>query len=80
MTILKAVNRLKDSFHETNFQPVNSLTGYYICLAFGLVTPFFGIKGAFFSNNKMDCHFFFQNLGENSCSFQTALKSNATGL
>jgi len=48
----------KDSFRlpetmfsksETDFQPVNSfLSGHLSSLAFGSVTSFFGIKGAFF--------------------------------
>jgi len=49
-----------------------------------LVTSFFGIKGAFFpffSNDKTDLRqITFQGLGENTCSLQLALKSNAPGL
>jgi len=48
------------------------------------VTPFFGIKGAFFfflENDKTDLRqFFFQDLGENTCSLQPALKNSALGL
>jgi len=42
------------------------------------VTSFFGITGAFFSNDKTNLRqIFFQSLGENTCSLQPALKSNA---
>jgi len=34
---------------ETEFQLVNSLTVYWNSLAFGSMTSFFGIKGAFFA-------------------------------
>jgi len=48
------------------------------------VTTFFGIKGAFlrFSRKQQDgsVPIFFQGLGENTCSLQPALKSNAPGL
>jgi len=49
------------------------------------VTSFFGFKGAFlrFSRKRQDGsapNFFFQDLGENTCSSQPALKSNAPGL
>jgi len=53
-------------------------------LAFGSVMSFFGIKGAFFaffSNDKKDLRqIFFQDLRENACSLQPALKSSALGL
>jgi len=48
------------------------------------VTSFFGIKGAFlrFSRKRQDGSVsnFFQGLGENTCSIEPALKSNAPGL
>jgi len=48
------------------------------------VTSFFGIKGTFlcFSGKRLDesAPNFFQGLGENTCSLQPALKSNAPGL
>jgi len=48
------------------------------------VTSFFGITGVFFGfleNDKTDLHQnFLRGLGENTCSLQPALKSNATGL
>jgi len=37
---------------ETDFFPVKSLTGYWGGLAFGLVTSFFRIKGAFFAFSR----------------------------
>jgi len=45
------------------------------------MTSFFGIKGAF-SRKRQDGFEtkFFQGLGENTCSLQPALKSNAPGL
>jgi len=48
------------------------------------VTSLFGIKGAFFAffskTTKRIYTNFFQGLGENACSLQLALKSNALGL
>jgi len=46
------------------------------------VTSFFGIKVyVFLENEKTDLRQnFFQGLGENTCSLQLALKSNALGL
>jgi len=48
------------------------------------VTSVFGIKGAFlrFSRKRQNKSVpnFFQGLGENTCSLQSALKSNAPGL
>jgi len=46
---------------------------------------FFRFKGAsfgvFLENDKKNlCQFFFQGLGEKTCSLQLALKSNASGL
>jgi len=81
--------RKKDSFRleslETDFLPVNSLTGYLSSLAFGMVTSFFGIKGVFFAflskSEKANLRqIFFQGLGENTYSIQPALKSTAPGL
>jgi len=47
------------------------------------VTSFFKIKGAFLrlSQKRKDesAPIFFQGLGENTCSLQPALKSNASG-
>jgi len=66
---------------ETDFQPVNSLTGYQSNLAFGSVTSFFGIKGVFFSKTtRGSAPNISQGLGENTFSLQPALKSNAPGL
>jgi len=69
---------------ETDFQPVNSLIGYLISLACGSVTSSFRIKGAFlrFFSKRQDgsAQNFFQDLGENTCSLQPALKNNAPGL
>jgi len=61
--------------------PVNSLTGYYSSLAFGSVTSFLELKVRF-SQKQQDesAPNFFQGLGENTCSLQPALKSNASGL
>jgi len=45
------------------------------------VTSFFGIKGAFISKmTRRICAKVFQDLGENTCSLQPVLKSNALGL
>jgi len=48
------------------------------------VTSFFGIKDAYFAffskTTRRICDKFFQGLGENICSLQPALKSNAPGL
>jgi len=50
-------------------------------MAFGSVTSFFRIKGAFFSKTtRRICANFFQGLGENTCLLQLALKRNALGL
>jgi len=48
------------------------------------VTSFFGFKGAFlrFSYKRQDgsAPNFFQGLGENTCTLEPAVKSNAPGL
>jgi len=44
------------------------------------VTSFFGIKGAFFSKTTKRTPNFFQDLEENTCLLQPALKSTAPSL
>jgi len=45
------------------------------------VTLFFGIEGVFFSKmTRRSAPIFFQDLGENTCSLQPALKSTAPSL
>jgi len=64
--------------------PVNSFLTDYLCsLAFGSMMSVFRIKVcfAFFSKTtRRICAIFFQDLRENTCSLQPALKSTALGL